>query len=417
MPQVGDNIQQFLTGIKCSLSRRLQNPYHINLLEEVHIHDDSGNQSIRNDRRRVCENAHTRILQKFLEFNSDDYYPILKSLLEEISKDSAMIAWSSINVESPVFTPEANCNNTNGRIDLLVAEQGKYAIIFENKINDAVEQKSQLARYIEHLIAEGFKSEQIYVIYLSSEGKDPDEISWTIDSHDYAPYFRERFINMSYKFDLLPWLSGSLSELLSGMHDQVYLNSALFQYVNYLQAKFFLLDNENETLRIILEELFPGGGSNQLIHNIDSKIDEVREYYKHHEESGSDLLITAKKTINGLENLKREKLDTEVTVNGFQKYTKGIPGRNNHIGYSVSINQHSYVIYIGDNNRYFFCSIIDLNNLNTLIEDCRSVNLLPLFTRRHETYLHTVITPGNNKQNYNYEQACALLRQALQRLL
>lgn len=417
MPQVGDNTQQFLIGIKNTLSQRLQNPYHINLLEEVHIHDDSRNQSIRNDRRRVCENAHTRILQKFLEFKTNEHYPILESLLDVIFKETGMIAWSTIRVESPVFTPEANCSNTNGRIDLLIAEQNQYAIIFENKINDAVEQESQLARYIEHLIAEGYRREQIYVIYLSSEGKDPDEISWTIEDRNYAHLYRERFVNMSYKNKLLPWLSGPLTLLLSEMQNQVYLNSALSQYVNYLQAKFFLLDNENEALRIILEELLPDGGFNQIVHNIDTRIDEVREYYDHHEETGTDLLITAKKTINGLANLKREKLDAEVSVNGFQIYTKGIPGRNNHIGYAVSINNHSYVIYIGDNNRYFFCSIIDLNSQNTLIEDCRNANLLPLFAGQHETYLHTVITPGKDKQNYNYEQACALLRQALQRLL
>lgn len=421
MPQVGDNTQQFLLGIKNSLSQRLQNPYHINLLEEVHIHDDSGNQTIRNDRRRVCENAHTRILKKFVEFRSDGHYPILKSLLESISKETGKPVWSTIQVESPVFTPEANCCNTNGRIDLLVAEQGKYAIIFENKINDAVEQKSQLARYIEHLITEGYRREQIYVIYLSSEGRDPNEISWTIENRDYALCYRERFVNMSYKYNLLPWLSGPLSQLLSGMQNQEYLNSALSQYINYLQAKFFLLENENETLRIILEESFPEGGFNQLIHNIDSKIDDVLEYCEHNEEAGTDLLTTAKKTKNGLENLKKDKLYTEVNVGGFQRYTKGIHGRNNYIGYAVSINEHPYVIYIGDNKRIFFLSIIDLNNSGSLLDDCRSVNLLPLFPIRkpdqREPFLYTVITRGVNKQNYDYEQACALLRQALQRLL
>lgn len=417
MPQIADNTQLFLSGIKNTLSERLQNPYHINLLEEVHIHDDGGNQAIGRDRRRVCENAHTRILKKFLEFRSGDSFPILKSLLESISSETEIPVWSAIPVESPVFTPEAYCNNTNGRIDLLVTEQSKYAIIFENKINDAVEQKSQLARYIEHLLAEGFSLEQIYIVYLSSEGKDPDEVSWTIDGRDYANVFRERFVNMSYKYNLLPWLSGALSQLLSIMHNQVYLNSALSQYINYLQAKFFLLENENETIQTFLDDLIPDDGFNQLVHNIDSKIAEVEEYYDNHEETGTDLLITARKAINGLVNLKREKLDSRVNVDGFRKYIKGIPGRNNHIGYSISINGHSYVIYIGDNNHYFFLSIIDLNNGNSLINDCRSANLLPLFTKRHDTYVHTVITPGKDKQNYNYEQACALLRQALQMLL
>ena len=115
MPQIADNTQLFLSGIKNTLSERLQNPYHINLLEEVHIHDDGGNQAIGRDRRRVCENAHTRILKKFLEFRSGDSFPILKSLLESISSETEIPVWSAIPVESPVFTPEAYCNNTNGR--------------------------------------------------------------------------------------------------------------------------------------------------------------------------------------------------------------------------------------------------------------------------------------------------------------
>jgi len=426
--QTGDNTQQFLTEIKNTLSQRLQNPYHINLLEEVHIHDDSGKGTIAKDRRRVCENAHTRILQKFLEFRSGDDYPILKSLLDSIYGETGMPVWNAIPVGSPDIKPEVNCSNTNGRIDLLVSERGKYAIIFENKINDAVEQESQLARYIEHLMAEGYRKEQIFVVYLSSEGQDPGEVSWTIDDCDYEPDFRERFVNMSYKYNLLPWLSGSLSRLLSEMPNQVFLNSAISQYVNYLQAKFFLLENENEALRIILNAKFPEKDFNQLIHSIDSKIDAVKEYYDKHKETGTDLLRIAQMTIYGLENLKREKLDSKVNVKRFQIYTKGIPRRNNHLGYSISINGHSYVIYIGDNSNprihggYFFVSIIDFNSDNSLlIDDCRGVNLLPLFapprTNQHETYLFKMITPGNDKQNYNYENACALLRQALQLLL
>lgn len=61
-------------------------------------------------------------------------------------------------------------------IDLLIKEEGKYAIIIENKIKGAIFQRNQLGRYIQTLLEEGFKEKQIFIVILPKEKYDIDNI-------------------------------------------------------------------------------------------------------------------------------------------------------------------------------------------------------------------------------------------------
>ena len=51
---------------------------------------------------------------------------------------------------------------------------GNYAIIFENKIYDANDQEAQLSRYIDKTKECHFDENNIFVVYLSQIGNEPN---------------------------------------------------------------------------------------------------------------------------------------------------------------------------------------------------------------------------------------------------
>ena len=121
-------------------------PYHLNVIDELHIN----------------ENAHSRILMKLLCYQNDKgEYEILQSLLGYMQSIKGAEAFNKkdINIDTPTITQEEQ------RIDLWIRDKG-YAIIFENKIYNAIDQEEQICRYIEKTKTEGYKAENIYVIYL-----------------------------------------------------------------------------------------------------------------------------------------------------------------------------------------------------------------------------------------------------------
>lgn len=149
-------------------------PYQVNLLDEIHAN----------------ENAHTRILLSLLRYEDNHDFPILKSFINLI-KDSC------IQVKNPNI--EFNTSNIDG----LILESNKYAIIIENKIHWAVDQKEQIDRYVKHIINERqIPASCVYVIYLTSDGNK--EVSDYSMSDDTKATLGERYVRMNYKYDILP---------------------------------------------------------------------------------------------------------------------------------------------------------------------------------------------------------------------
>ena len=78
-------------------------------------------------------------------------------------------------VETESFAPT---DDSNGRIDILVTfdYHGKrYAIIIENKLNDAPNQPRQLARYNEYLSKSGYNGSELITVYMPRVGDKCDE--------------------------------------------------------------------------------------------------------------------------------------------------------------------------------------------------------------------------------------------------
>ena len=192
-------------------------PYHINLIDELH----------------ADENAHSRILAKLLRYKENDKYPFLESFLTNL-------CGFQLNIEKPKVEKVDSC----GRIDIPIFDE-KYVVVIENKVTDkAIDQNTdkggQLARYIE-TIHENYKRplESIYVVYTPRYTREPADECWINDKdYSYQDEFESRYCSISYRDKIYPWLK---EELLSSISDNdLYLQSAITQYIDYLEGTFKL---------------------------------------------------------------------------------------------------------------------------------------------------------------------------------
>ena len=195
------------------LSSRKPLYVNLNLIDELHAN----------------ENAHSRILRMLLQYDDKDRgYWIFKSFLN-IEFISRVFKCS---VEKPLF------ENERDRIDLLIHEIVRYAIIIENKINGAPDQYEQLERYV-NSCKDRYDIKQIYVIYLTCDGsKKADEISLTFKARNDLEYSSDssgRFIALNYRDHILPWLE---ENVLPQCASDKQLASALYQYIDYLKGMF-----------------------------------------------------------------------------------------------------------------------------------------------------------------------------------
>lgn len=227
---------KFIDDVIAEYNERMKSqPYQINLLEEVHMHEKDGS----DEQLRMKENAHSRILRSILAFRRKGDPVLLKSLIEYIVSLCPDSQWKKIDINHPA-EPRTEDSTEDGRIDLFIEEPYHYAIIFENKINEVGDQPNQLARYINHERKRGYKEHQIYVVYLSSNGHEPSEQSW-IDPEtrrSYKESYLSRYVNLSYKNVILPWIKNRAKPIVEKIEGEQLLASALCQYVNYLEIKY-----------------------------------------------------------------------------------------------------------------------------------------------------------------------------------
>lgn len=265
------NLIKLVDNFSSAYSRlKTTQPYHINIIEELHAN----------------ENANSRILAALFRYRDNGDYVILKSFI-----DSFLGAKFDIN--DPIITTEEL------RIDLLVREPGKYAIIFENKLFDAVLQKNQIARYIIKLQNQGYKDEQIYVVFLPPYEYDTNACSWQrpqpgcnicddcanckLPEPSLRTAFSNRYHIVTFRDDITQWLKTTV--IPNCKQKEAHLYSASIQYLDYLEGYFNL---RNNTMNRKLQELI----RDQL--NLDSKATVLEQ------------LNVLRETSNGIQNLLNE---------------------------------------------------------------------------------------------------------------
>ena len=214
---------------------KAKQPYHINVIDELHAN----------------ENANSRILAKLFQFqNEAGQYEILQSFLNYLQNNSRSKEFSRISIDNPTITQEEE------RIDIWICDT-EYAIIMENKIYDANDQDAQLARYITKTENKGYPLVNIFVIYLPSSTYEPSEQTWILvddkgNEHNYAPEFENRYLNLSFRDHIYPWLKHDI--VPNVRQKDFYLLNALNQYIDYLEGMFYLREIDKK-LNMEMQEL------------------------------------------------------------------------------------------------------------------------------------------------------------------
>lgn len=224
-------------------------PYRLNLLDDLSTN----------------ENAHSKLLIRILQ-----YKPALIHFLNYINSENKYnFIFETSLIDKPILTYEKM------RIDGLIREFKKYAIIIENKIHNAVEQKHQIGRYIEKCESIGFDKKQIYIVYLTRTDKDThSEQTW---GEKYKLIdFNYRYTLLSYESKILPWLESFLNTLST---KEELIKSSIVQYIDHLKHIFNnkqIYKNMNKELQeFLIKELKLNNDYVEIIQEVDQKIDDI----------------------------------------------------------------------------------------------------------------------------------------------
>lgn len=158
------------------------------------------------------------------------------------------------------FLPSSNSEDHNNyeikrefnHIDVCLENEFNF-IIIENKVNDAIEQPHQIFQYVEEATKTG---KNVFVIYLNSVTRDfPSEKS--LNGAKGESVFKlipeNHFVVLSYMYDILPWLDKLENDEFIDKPE--YLETSLFQYIDYLKMKFNINDEFSNKMKEEIDEL------------------------------------------------------------------------------------------------------------------------------------------------------------------
>lgn len=316
--------------------------YNINVIDELHAN----------------ENAHSRILRKLLQYqDSFNRYRILESLIHYISLLEGKTEFANIKIQSPTITQETE------RIDLWVRDtKTKYSIIFENKIKGAIDQDNQLARYILKTINQNFDEKNIFIVYLSADEKKPADYSWKYEGQNYESKFKNRYVNLSFKLHILPWLKEEI--LPNCIIKEELLISAIKQYIDHLEGLFWMRPSQK---KIIMDK--------KMLEIIGLKTDSsFAEQYDKFEET----LIELNAAQEMLNTYRQNEVDN--LMKNFTQKTKKILGDDWEFNDQISTGSTWYQIY----NKHWKKSGSSIHlewskvSIKSLYKDCKYTLVLHL---------------------------------------
>ncbi len=182
--------------------------------------------------KNVLETAHSRALKEFLSAGEGYGYPFFKIFL-------ATVELEALKYFKPNYF---HCEKFN--IDILITgkiAKEEYAIIIENKINEAGDQEEQIERYISTVKNYyNCKEQNIYVLYLvSGQGKIiPAEHSISSERREYFEK-RGQFITITYIEDIVKFLD----KILATWSNES-IRTAAYQYQEYIKDIYGINDKE-----------------------------------------------------------------------------------------------------------------------------------------------------------------------------
>lgn len=320
---------------------KAQLPYHINVIDLLWAN----------------ENAHSRILLHLLKQNVNGKYEIFESFIRDLFAEK---------FKHKIGRPD-KLSSEEYRIDLLVIERDKYAIIFENKIHNAVIQKNQMARYIDKVKRLGYAEEQIYIIYLPpDDSNQPNDCFWKkehswckeckkletgeihvncVKGESYEEAFESRYSSISFKKQILPWLKRNV--LPNCKASDIYLRSAIVQYIDHLEGLFYIRELDKkmnmELQEYIKEELNFGDKPEQNFEIVKNKINDLSEVLR-------QLSYLQENTEGECWKLWASKLKSD-----FPKYNPiYYTDKDKRVGVMLVINDLKFFVLIGKESRIYY---------------------------------------------------------------
>ena len=179
------------------------------------------------------EVTHSAIIAEFLDPQGSHGQGLafVKAFVESLNLQDFDFSLNGVKVATEMVTP-------NGRIDIVISNNNKQAIIIENKIY-ASDQWKQLKRYDDFAktkYTNGYK-----ILYLTLNGNDPND-----DESREVEY-----ITISYKHHIIDWLLQC--KLLA--IDKPLIRETLNQYIQHIKNLTNTIDMENNEKNSIIELL------------------------------------------------------------------------------------------------------------------------------------------------------------------
>lgn len=299
----------------------------------------------------MSENDHTKLLVALLKcVGPDGKYPILKSFLTRFTR----LQCDELKNVKATFNQACGKGYIDGYITF-ESDGSEYAVIIENKVYDAPDQKNQVKRYIEYALEDiRNKAEdalqQIWVLYITRDGsKTVSEDSYSMESQDPSTNIGDRFVEINYKEHIIDWLNSAIS----GTQRSTSLVNVASVYLKYLEQEFrspsrrekFLLDAMMipEDLQQIEEQHI------KALYDLRKEIQNIRKKRKSNIDNDAIRTISSalSEVLLKLERLAFDKFE-EVTKTILDKWTqdKGLEWKVAHRG-------------VGDGSGYLQMRLVD----------------------------------------------------------
>lgn len=353
-----DNLNAMLLSLSSNVGEIRRNelsrmPLHINVITISAV-------------GRLKETAHSSILQHLLRHQS-----ILDSFIVNI------VGINDIEVKSENVRPAEQ-----DRIDISIYDKD-ICLIIENKVNDAVEQQSQVYRYVKMALEAGYKEKQIRVLYLNSNHHNkPSDNSLTFNDDRIPKTIENNLVVKDYAHDIYEWLK-DLPSIIP--EDQKYIISALHQYQDYLEEYFYLtnkFDNMKQRIKTTIIENILKNLSDENDPDFSKRINALEEAAENLEQ----LMEGVKDLTNDLSakryaiSVKKEskRIQTELALLQLTLIDLSDYGYvENNYGVKISLNNKVGYIAFGYDSEYYICFAFNTslltkekNFLNRIFKKC-----------------------------------------------
>ena len=206
------------------------------------------------------EHLHTPFLRMLLDKDADHgvgkgfLEAFLKKVVKELKHDfqynvnSSHIEYKDVCLGNNEISEDGT--STGGRIDILLHDDKKHAIIIENKFdrngNPAQDQPKQLERYYNHG-KDDKKYEDFILIYLTPSGQSASENSTGSNTITYYPISYDLSDN---KPNILSWLD----ECLKISKGCPRIHEVIKQYITFIKNTRHIMEDQNDLLNLLLSK-------------------------------------------------------------------------------------------------------------------------------------------------------------------